>query len=283
MNFDYYIHDLDPILLPIWGNLAVRWYGLAYVAGFVIAFLILNRWGKRGEFALQGEALQSFMVSIVIGIMVGGRIGYVVFYDWLEFTHNPLIFFRLWEGGMASHGGIVGLALASWYFSRRHKVPLLHLTDGLACVAPIGIFFGRCANFINGELWGRITQVRWAVIFPQEAGIFHGDPVTPEILSDYIQRGILNPRHPSQLYAALLEGVVLGAVVLLTRRTDWAKTYGRLSAVFLGVYAVVRFIGEFFREPEIVHFGWISQGQLLSLVILLPTTAILLARSYRRI
>ncbi len=275
----YYIHDLNPILLPIWGHLAVRWYGLAYIAGFLTAYLILNRWGKKGQFALQGEQLQSFMVTIVIGIMLGGRTGYILFYDLAEFLKNPAILFKLWEGGMSSHGGMIGLALASWYFARKNNIPLLHLTDGLACTAPIGLFLGRLANFINGELWGRVTNVRWAVIFPQEAGIYYGDDPTRAMINDFIQRGILRPRHPSQLYEAALEGLALLFVVLLARNTSWGRVNGRCSGVFLGTYCVFRFVVEFFREPEIVHFGWISQGQVLSLVILIPTAAILLFKT----
>ena len=276
MDTAHYIHDLNPILLPVWGNLAVRWYGLAYIAGFLVAFLLLNRWGKRGTFAVQGEALQSLMVSIVVGVMIGGRVGYVLFYDLHEFLKNPLILFRIWEGGMASHGGMIGLGVATWWFARQHRIPLLHLTDGLVTVAPAGLMFGRLANFINGELWGRVTQVRWAVIFPQEAGIFYGDDPTRAMIHDLIERGVLLPRHPSQLYQAALEGLALLLIMLTVRRTRWAKVNGRSTAVFLIVYSVFRFASEFFREPEIVHFGWISQGQLLSLVLLLPTAAYLL-------
>ncbi|HMO04436.1 MAG TPA: prolipoprotein diacylglyceryl transferase [Kiritimatiellia bacterium] len=279
MNSTHYIHDLDPVLLPVWGNLAVRWYGLSYVAGFVVAYLLLNRWGRQGRFALHGEALQSFLVTIVVGVMVGGRLGYVLFYDFDQFLADPLVLFRLWEGGMASHGGMIGLALAAWYSARRLRIPFLHLTDGLACAAPIGLCFGRLANFINGELWGRISTVPWAVIFPQEAGLFHGDDPAGEQTRDLIARGILSPRHPSQLYQAALEGLALFVILLLVRRTAWGRVNGRCSAVFLLGYALFRFTAEFFREPEITHFGWLSQGQLLSLIILLPTAAVLLYRS----
>jgi len=279
METAFYIHNLNPILLPVWGNLAVRWYGLAYIAGFLLAFLLLNRWGKRGLFALQGEALQSFMVTIVIGVMIGGRVGYVLLYDLHEFLKNPLVLIRLWEGGMASHGGMIGLAVAAWYYGRKNKIPLLHLTDGLVVVAPAGLMFGRIANFINGELWGRVTQVRWAVIFPQEAGIFYGEDPSRTMIYNLIERGVLLPRHPSQLYQAALEGLVLLLIMLAVRRTTWARINGRCTAVFLITYAVFRFASEFFREPEIVHFGWISQGQLLSLVLLIPTGVVLLIKA----
>lgn len=279
METAHYIHDLNPILLPVWGNLAVRWYGLAYIAGFFLAYLLLNRWGKRGLFALQGDALQSFMVTIVIGVMIGGRVGYVLLYDLNEFIKNPMVLIRLWEGGMASHGGMIGLAVAAWYFGRKNNIPLLHLTDGLVCVAPAGLMFGRLANFINGELWGRVTHVRWAVIFPQEAGILYGEDPSRTMIYNLIERGVLLPRHPSQLYQAALEGLALLLIMLAVRRTPWARINGRCTAVFLMTYAVFRFASEFFREPEIVHFGWISQGQLLSLVLLIPTGVILLIKA----
>lgn len=279
METAYYIHDLNPILLPVWGNLAVRWYGLAYIAGFLLAFFLLNRWGKRGLFALQGDALQSFMVTIVIGVMIGGRVGYVLLYDLHEFIKNPLVIIRLWEGGMASHGGMIGLAVAAWYYGRKNNIPLLHLTDGLVTVAPAGLMFGRIANFINGELWGRVTQVRWAVIFPQEAGIFYGEDPSSAMIYNLIERGVLQPRHPSQLYQATLEGLALFVIMLAVRRTTWARTNGRCTAVFLMAYAIFRFASEFFREPEIIHFGWISQGQLLSLVLLIPTSVVLFIRA----
>jgi len=278
MSIPYYIHDINPILLPIWGNLAIRWYGLAYISGFVAAYLILNRWGRRNAYPLHGEQLQSFLVAIVIGVMIGGRLGYVLFYDPANFFANPLVFFKLWEGGMASHGGILGLGAASWWYARKNRVPLLALTDGLACVAPIGLGLGRIANFINGELWGRVTTVRWAVLFPQEAGLAHGHPTLRESAIQLYQAGLIHPRHPSQLYQAALEGIVLLSAMLLLRKTSWASRNGRLTGAFLGIYTMVRVAVEFFREPEIVYFGWMSQGQLLSLVILLPVSLVLMFR-----
>lgn len=273
----YYIHDLDPVLLPIWGNLAIRWYGLAYVFGFIAAYVILNRWGRDGRYPLSGEGLQSFMVSIVIGIMVGGRLGNTLFYDFNLFLEDPWVLFRIWEGGMASHGGMIGMALAAWYEARRRKISLLELTDGLVTVAPIGIGLGRIANFINGELWGRVTTLPWAVIFPQEAGIQHGDPATRELVATCLERGLLHPRHPSQLYQVALEGVLMLAVLMLLHRTRWARTSGRMTGAFLGFYTIIRFIIEFFREPEFIYYGWLSQGQLLTVVFLLPVALILLA------
>jgi phosphatidylglycerol:prolipoprotein diacylglycerol transferase len=273
-----YIHHINPVLLPVWGNLALRWYGLAYLAGFITAYLLLDRRGRRGDFPLHGEALQSLIVTVVLGVMIGGRLGYMLFYDFARFSSDPTLLFRLWEGGMASHGGMAGLALATWLAARRRHLPLLTLTDGLASVAPLGLFFGRIANFVNGELWGRVTDVPWAVIFPQQAGIYYGDTDGYASIPYLLETGILHPRHPSQLYQAALEGLLLFALLALARRTPWSRSPGRISGLFLVAYAAARSIGELFREPEITHFGWLTQGQLLSLLILLPAGLYLMLR-----
>lgn len=276
-----YVHDLNPVLLPIWGPLAIRWYGLAYVAGFVIAYLILNRWGRRNEYPLSGDALQNFMISIVLGVMLGGRLGEMLFYDFSNFAQNPAIFFRLWEGGMSSHGGMIGIAIAAWLFAKKHAVHFLSLTDGLVAVGTIGLGLGRLANFINGELWGRVTDVRWAVIFPHEIGISTTDPRFHDLVASAINQGLLFPRHPSQLYQAALEGVLLPLILIPAYKSAWARaSLGRVSGLYLGLYAIVRFISEFFREPEMVHFGWITHGQLLSIAILLPASVFLIGRTY---
>ena len=277
-SFPYYIHDVSPVLLPIWGNLAIRWYGLSYIAGFVIAYVLLNRWGRKNEYPLYGERLQSLIVSIVLGVMIGGRLGYVLFYDFNHFIANPVIVFKLWEGGMASHGGMIGLAAGAWWYARRNKLPFMNVLDGLACVAPAGLGLGRLANFINGELWGRVTNVPWAVVFPQEAGLPHDYPALRETAIEYVHAGLLHPRHPSQLYQAALEGIVLFGAMLLLRKTNWAARPGRLTGACLAIYTVGRVFVEFFREPEIVHFGWMSQGQLLSITLLLPVSAYMMFR-----
>lgn len=278
----FYIHNINPVLLPIWGHLAIRWYGLAYVAGFIAGYVMLKRMIDRGEFALTVADLQSYMINLVIGVMAGGRLGYILFYDFHQFLQDPLVIFRLWEGGMASHGGMIGLAVALWYSSRRYRVPLLHLSDALVCVGPVGLFFGRMANFINGELWGRVTTVPWAVVFPLEAGIEPGTPGVKDAAIALVNRGLLHPRHPSQLYQAALEGIVLLTVLQIVRKTKWAAPQGRLTGLFFCLYAVFRFFTEFFREPEIVHFGWVTQGQLLSVLLLLPAGIYLIGRAQQK-
>ncbi len=244
----FWTHRLNPVIFDLWGPLAIRWYGLAYLFGFLAGYFILKYLSNRGEFAVPPQDLSNFMVHIAIyGVFLGGRLGYVILYAWNEFLHDPLFFFRVWEGGMASHGGIIGVLLVLLWTARRRHISFGNLMDGLALVAPIGLFFGRIANFINGELWGRVTEVPWAVIFPTA-----GDRIP-------------TPRHPSQLYEALGEGLFLFVVLWLIRYTTWGKREGVVSVVFLIFYAVVRISVEFFREPDsTIYFGWLTKGQLYS-------------------
>jgi len=177
---------------------------------------------------------------------------------------------------MASHGGIVGAAIAAWIYCCRHKIPFLRVIDGLALVAPIGIGLGRLANFINAELWGRVSRVPWAVIFPQEIGLDPLQPGSSSMITAAVENGALQPRHPSQLYEFALEGVVLYSVLLFASRKKIITGHpGRLSALFAAVYAGLRFIVEFFREPDRIYLGWISHGQMLSVLILLPAAFLL--------
>ncbi len=275
MEVPYYVHALDPVLIHLWGPLAIRWYGLAYVAGFAFAYVALGRASRRGTFRVAETAIPSLFYFVIIGVMLGGRLGYFLFYQFEAWRHDPGLLFRVWEGGMASHGGILGLIVAVWWFARVQRVPFLRVMDALAAVAPIGIFFGRVANFINGELWGRVTMVPWAVVFPQEFGLHPGQADWAATVERLYSAGQLLPRHPSQLYAALLEGLLLYACLWGLRRTAWAQTDGRIGAAFLLLYAVGRSIGECFREPGIVYFGWLTQGQLLSLLLCIPAVWVL--------
>jgi len=260
---EYWTHNLNPVLFHIWGPLAVRWYGLAYLLGFIGGYLILKRLSRRGEFAVPVEELGNFMIHLALfGVFLGGRLGYVLLYAWDTFLHDPLFAIRVWEGGMASHGGMLGVLGVLLWTARKQKCSFFNLTDGLALVAPIGLFFGRIANFINGELWGRPTQVAWAVIFPQA-----GD-LTP------------TPRHPSQLYEAFGEGLFLFIALWAIRRTAWGKREGTASALFLLLYATARIVSEFFREPDsTVYLGWLTKGQLYSGFMLIAGVAIILAKN----
>ncbi len=259
LSLSFYVHNLNPVIFHLWGPLAVRWYGIAYLLGFLSGYLLLLQMSKRGEFAVPPQELGNFIIHIAIyGVFLGGRLGYVLFYAWDIFIHDPLFLFRVWEGGMASHGGMIGVILVILWTAWKKKISFWNLTDGLALAAPAGLFFGRIANFINGELWGRPTDVAWAVIFPQ------AEDLTP------------TPRHPSQLYEACGEGLLLFALLWLIRRTAWGKREGVLSAAFLILYAIVRIASEFFREPDsTIYFGWLTKGQLYSSVMVAAAVVVI--------
>ncbi|MBC2596112.1 prolipoprotein diacylglyceryl transferase [Ruficoccus amylovorans] len=241
-ELQYPVCDFDPILIhfPEWMPLpGVRWYGLAYVMGFVVGALLLRLYFKRGRSPLNPEQQMSLMTYIIIGTLVGGRLGYMLLYTPGAFFSNPLSFFKVWEGGMASHGGFVGIYLGVLLFSRKVGQSFWKIADITVTLAPAGILFGRVANFINGELWGKIAEVPWAFIFPKSMP--EGTPLV-----------LIPPRHPSQLYEAFFEGLVL--LVYLQARfwlTDPKKRApGSLLGEFFMVYAVGRVISELFREPD---------------------------------
>ncbi len=257
MNFiAYWVHNLSPFLIRFNENLGIRYYGLAYLAGFVAAGWLLVRYHRAGRTPLAPAEVFDLMTAIVVGVVGGGRLGYFLLYqpDWL--LAQPLVLFRVWEGGMASHGGFAGVTLALWWFSRTHRVGFRHLADLVASTAPAGLLFGRIANFINGELWGKVAFVKWAVIFPLSE-----KPHTP--LNHIL------PRHPSQLYEAGLEGVLLLAFVQWRFwRTDVAQTRpGRLAGEFLLAYALARAAGEVFREPDADLILGLSRGTFYSLFL----------------
>lgn len=243
---------IDPIAIQF-GPLAIRWYALAYIAGILIGWWYLRRlvdsprlWGAVDR--PTAAELDDFVLWATLGIVLGGRIGYVLFYNLGHYLEHPTEIVQLWKGGMAFHGGLLGSIVVMVIFARRRDFSFLTLFDLFAAAAPIGLFFGRLANFINGELWGRTTDVAWGMVFP-----FAGP----------------DPRHPSQLYEAALEGVVLFAVVAhLVHRSEILKKPGALAGVFAMGYGLARFVVEFFREPDVqvgYLFGGITMGQILSL------------------
>ena len=268
--------DLSPEIFSIslFGfTFALRWYALAYIAGILIAWWIAARTIRRadlwaGPAPLTGEQLERLMTWVILGIILGGRLGYVVFYEPAKFLADPMAALRVWEGGMSFHGGFLGVAIAGLWFCRRERIPMLGLGDLMGlCTAP-GLLLGRLANFINAELWGRPTDLPWGVIFPGEAA-----QTCP---------GITGPcaRHPSQLYEAALEGLILGALVLwLAYRRGWLKAPGRIMGLFVAGYGLARFAVEFVRQPDAqfvtegnplglyLHLnGWgLTAGQCLSL------------------
>lgn len=260
--------EIDPVAISL-GPLAIRWYGLAYVAGILLGWWLARRMVSQSELwpgqiaPLTHRHLDDFLVWVAIGIVLGGRLGYILFYDLGPILEEPIRALQVWNGGMSFHGGITGATIAMILFARRHAIPAWSLFDIVASVAPVGIFFGRLANFINSELWGRPTDVAWAVIFPT------GGPM---------------PRHPSQLYEACLEGLLLFAVLQLLIRSRLAfRTPGLVTGVFVSGYALARIFNEFFREPDVqlgyLAGGWLTMGMVLSLPMLaLGLWAILRAR-----
>ena len=247
---------IDPVIFEV-GPFALRWYALAYIAGIVLGWLYAARLAQEarlwpGAAPVSRAALDDFVTWATLGIVLGGRIGYVLFYNPAYYLENPLEVFAVWQGGMAFHGGFVGIAVAMLLFARANKIPFLSLTDLVAAAAPVGLFFGRLANFINEELYGRPTDVPWAVVFPS-AG--------PE------------PRHPSQLYEAALEGLVLFLVLrVLTHRLGALGRPGLVTGTFMAGYGIARFTVEFFRMPdEQLGYlaGGLTMGQYLSLPMIL--------------
>ena len=252
----YWVHDLDPFLFQFSENFGVRYYGLAYALGFLVAIWLLSIFCKQGKAALTPEEQSLTITAIMLGVLVGGRLGYMFFYAFQDMVHRPWSIFEVWKGGMASHGGFIGVVFACWWTSKKLKINFLQLGDILCPLVPPGIFLGRIANFINGELWGKITNVSWAVIFPQSA------PIGTSL-------ELIFPRHPSQLYAAVLEGLLL-LIYSHWRfwRTGVLASPGRLTGEFLAFYAVVRIFGEQFREPDAPLILDLSRGSFYSLFLL---------------
>ena len=300
MFLAYYVHGLSPFLLDFGNGFGLRWYGLAYVAAFFAGYRLYTGLAKRGYSDLAPEQVGDFITGVALfGVILGGRLGYMVFYDWPNFCANPLVFFKFWDGGMSSHGGILGIVVFTFIYSWRKRVSWLNIGDNLVVVAPIGLFFGRCANFINGELFGRVAGVPWAVQFPKE--LYDAPPETVRLaisgaatlnpewttvaavvenarLSPAIRgqlAGTLSPRHPSQIYEALLEGALLFALLYLLR-TRFRLPNGVLTGVFFVAYAILRIIGEMFREPDAPLTAGLTRGQFLSLFLVAIGAAFLL-------
>ncbi|WP_342360697.1 prolipoprotein diacylglyceryl transferase [Terrarubrum flagellatum] len=249
--------QIDPILIEI-GPFAIRWYALAYVVGLIGGWFYARRlaatdalWAKTQP-RPDPDRLDDMLVWCAIGVVAGGRLAYVLFYNSAEYLANPLEAFAVWRGGMSFHGGLAGCGLAIVLYCRRNNWPLLSTLDVACAVAPVGLFLGRIANFINGELWGRPSDVPWAMAFP------HGGP---------------SPRHPSQIYEALTEGVLLFIVLAFVIRAGGFKRPGFVAGLFGVGYALARTFCETFREPDVqlgfLFGGWLTMGMLLSLPLLL--------------
>ena len=243
-----FINNFDPVAFQIL-SIEIRWYSLSYISGILIGWLLCKKIfiNKSNVY----EKFDDYMTYLILGIIIGGRLGYVIIYNFNYYINNILDVFKIWEGGMSFHGGLVGVIIASIIFSKKHEQdPFLYL-DLVSLVAPIGIFFGRISNFINSELYGTTTEAPWGIIFIQI------DSLT---------------RHPSQLYEAILEGILLFIFLLYLKNKNFLKKPGIISSFFLIIYSIFRFFVEFFREPD-VQLGYLififSMGQIISLIFII--------------
>jgi len=301
----YYLHNLDPFIFRVTETFGPRWYGMAYVLAFLSGFLLLTWLAKRGYADIAVAQVSDFILwAAFFGVMAGGRLGYVLFYK-PEMLRDPLSILRIWEGGMSSHGGIIGLVLFTLYYSRRHKLSWTNLGDNLCVVAPLGLFFGRCANFVNGELYGRPATVSWAVQFPKEllepeniaqadralalaqqsdpgmrsiGAVIDAAQSNPQL--EAVLRSVLTPRHPSQIYEGLVEGVLLFTILWIVR-TKMRQPNGVITGLFLSLYAVFRIIVEYFREPDAPMIGMFTRGQFFSFFLVALGIAFIVAAKMR--
>ena len=258
--------QFDPVLISI-GPLAIRWYALSYIVGFILFTILGRRRIAQGNSVFTKEMLDDFLTWGILGVILGGRIGYVLFYKFSDYLANPLDIFKVWEGGMSFHGGFLGVLAAMWLFSRKHKISFLKTMDFVAPLVPLGLASGRIGNFINGELWGRVTDINafWAMGFPQA----HYEDVEAAahnpLWAEWLQQYAMLPRHPSQLYQFALEGICLFIVLwIFSKKT---RPDGQVASLFLAGYGFFRFLAEFARQPDdylgLLTLG-LSMGQWLS-------------------
>lgn len=263
---DELYHALDPVAFAI-GPLTVRWYGIAYVLGFAFVGLIMWRLAKRWKIRFDEDALLTIICCIIVGVILGARIGYCLVYGNGYYLEHPLEFLAFNQGGMSFHGGLCGALVGGMVAARFTGIPYLTLADMVAIAAPIGLFFGRCANFINGELWGAVTDLPWGVVFGGAAGSL--------------------PRHPSQLYEALLEGVLLFIILFALSRKRPPRTRGTFIGVFLTCYGIFRFLIEFVRQPDAqigyLYGDWLTMGQVLSTPLIIAGIALIVFASVRKL
>ncbi len=261
----YLVHTPHPFLIQFSESFGIRYYGLAYLAGFLAAGWLLRRYHQAGRSALDTNAIFDLMTGLIAGVIIGGRLGYFLLYQPAVFVRDPLALIRVWEGGMASHGGFVGVIIALWWFTRQRATGMLQVADLVVSVTPLGLLFGRLANFINGELWGKVATVPWAIIFEKTGG------------------GTF-PRHPSQLYEALLEGLLLfGFMQWRFWKSSCTQTQpGRLSGEFLVAYSLARVIGEIFREPDAALVLGLSRGTFYSIFLLAGGLAVIAFTTRRK-
>jgi len=254
--------NLDPVAIQL-GPLAIRWYALAYIVGIILSWRLMRRLVALAPEVATTTQVDDFVSWATLGVVLGGRLGYCLFYQPSVYLADPIGILRVWTGGMSFHGGMLGVAIAILLFCRHHRIPILGFSDRLAVCAPIGLGLGRVANFVNGELWGRPASqsLPWAMIFPRADAV---------------------PRHPSQIYQALMEGLILFLVMILLSRHETIRSrFGLLTGIFLIGYGMARIIGELFREPDdFLGFLWLgaTMGQLLSLPMIVAGSWLVLRR-----
>ncbi len=301
-----YVHDWNPILIELFGPLAVRWYGLAYLISFLLGFILLKYLARNKLWVLPPEDVSDFIaMAAMLGVFLGGRVGYVLFYMIPDrgiqyILDDPLTIIRVWDGGMSSHGGILALIIFTFFYAKKKGVSWTGLGDGLCVVAPVGIFSVRMANFINGELYGRVDKAcKWAVKFPDTffdpsapeyskytqaasavqavAPVAEGMAITPSYMKEVLRSNdglhsvfeeLLLPRHPSQLYEGLLEGLLLFAILFSIRLKFPKLGHGILTGIFFILYAIGRIFAEQYREPDSAMIGLFTKGQFYSLFMI---------------
>lgn len=255
---------INPVLFKI-GSLEIRWYSLAYIFGIIFAWIIIKYFNKKNKIFDAKKISDDFFTYAVFSIIIGGRLGYVLFYNLPFYIKNPIDIFKIWEGGMSFHGGFIGVAVGLYFLCKKYKINFFEFSDLLSIAAPVGLFFGRLANFINLELYGRVTTSKIGVIFPNAGDL---------------------PRHPSQLYEVFLEGIVLFLILFCTAKNIEIKKHkGLLTSIFLIGYGISRFIVEFFREPD-WQIGYIlkyfTMGQILTIPIIILGLLILIKSLIKR-
>ncbi|WP_428492665.1 prolipoprotein diacylglyceryl transferase [Rhodopila sp.] len=267
--------QFDPVIVQV-GPFAIRWYALAYITSLVLGWRLVRRYVRQPPAVATPLQVDDFLTWATLGVVLGGRLGYVLFYQPELYFAHPALILAVWEGGMSFHGGMLGVAIAIIIYCRRNGIALLGFADRIAVVAPIGLGLGRVANFINGELWGRPAPawLPWAMKFPRAPDC----PVFPTVCV---------ARHPSQLYEALMEGVLLAVVMfVLSRREGLRERFGALTGIFLVGYAIARIIGEYFREPD-AFLGFLAFGTTMGQILSVPMAVvgvwlIVRARPFRR-
>ena len=264
---NYWIHDLSPFLWEFpgdfanWGPGGIRWYGISYLLGFISAYFLLALYFRQNKSPYDQEQIINLITFQVIGVLIGGRIGYLLLYQGDKFLEDPLSLVRVWEGGMASHGGFIGVFIATLWYAKKSGQSIKPIGDLIVTVVPPGLFFGRIANFINGELWGKTTEISWGVLFPK----------APDFAMSVA-------RHPSQIYAAIAEGLIPFLYVQLRfwKSSIIQKYPGHLAGEFLILYAIARIFNEIFREPDASLLMGISRGQFYSIFLILAGIIVVL-------